>query len=178
MVGEALVINDAARDTRETTLSANTRSRNITKNPRAVLAVAGIAASLTAALTLGPAAANGATINQMAAQGDIAGGSVACVGPFVAGSQDIVAGSGSAFDGNGSGVAVDWQLRRGDVNTDFFADADIIQTAHTDFFGTSVQLGSKLLPGSFWVCVSSGDSTTTSPTAVHYKMFVGNGIPA
>jgi hypothetical protein len=81
-------------------------------------------------------------------------------------------------DGVTVGVAVDWQLRRGDANTDFFADADIVQTANSDFFSTSVQPGSKFLPGNFWVCVSSGSSTTNSPAPVHYKMFLGNGIPA
>ncbi|MGI8330440.1 hypothetical protein ACRYCC_10795 [Actinomadura scrupuli] len=166
----------------ETTLSANTRSRNITKGRSVLLAVAGLAASLTAALTLGPVAANGATIDRMAAQGDLTGGSLACVGPFAAGAKDIVAGSGSAFEINESGVpvgvAVDWQLRRGDANTDFFADADIVQTAHSDFFSTSVQPGSKFLPGNFWVCVSSGFSTTNAPARVRYKMFLGNGLPA
>jgi hypothetical protein len=161
----------------ETTLSTDTRSRKIT-----VLAVAGLVASLIAAFTLGPAAANGAvTIDQMVAQGDIAGGSLACVGPFVAGAKDIVAGSGSSFvinDGVTTGVALDWQLRRGDANTDFFADAAIVQTANTDFFSTSVQPGSKFLPGNFWVCVSPGASTTNAPTPIHYKMSVGNGIPA
>jgi hypothetical protein len=144
--------------------------------------VAGLAASLTAAVTLGPVAAHSATIDQMAAQGTIAPGSLACVGPFAAGAKDIVAGSGTAFEVNEFGVpvgvAVDWQLRRGDVNTDFFADADIVQTAHTDFFSTSVQTGSKFLPGNFWVCVSSDSSATNAPTAANYKMFVGNGLPA
>jgi hypothetical protein len=163
-------------------LSANTRSLNITKGRKAVLAVAGLAASLTAAFTLGPGTANSATIDQMAAQGDIADGSLACVGPFAAGAKDIVSGSGSAFKTNEFGVPVgvdvDWQLRRGDANTDFFADADIVQTAHSDFFSTSVQPGNKFLPGNFWVCVSSNSSAANSPAAVHYKMFVGNGLPA
>jgi hypothetical protein len=181
LLGEAPVIDDGAGH-EETTLSTNTRTRNRTKSRRAALAVAGLAASLTTAFTLGPGTANSATIDQMAAQGDIANGSLACVGPFAAGAKDIVAGSGSAFETNEFGVpvgvAVDWQLRRGDVNTDFFADADIVQTAHSDFFSTSVQPGTKFLPGNFWVCVSSNSSTTNAPTAVHYKMFVGNGLPA
>jgi hypothetical protein len=163
-------------------LSANTPSHTSTKRRNAALAVAGLAAGLTAAFTLGPGTANSATIDQMAAQGDIAARSLACVGPFTAGAKDIVAGSGSAFETNEFGVpvgvAVDWQLRRGDANTDFFADADIVQTAHSDFFSTSVQPGSKFLPGNFWVCVSSDSSATNAPTPVHYKMFLGNGLPA
>ncbi len=119
----------------------------------------------------------------MAAQGAIAPGSPACVGPFSAGAKDIVAGSGSAFEINEFGVpvgfAVDWQLRRGDPSTDFFADADIVQSAHSDFFSTSVQPGSKFLPGNFWVCVSSDSQRDgTKAAAVDYKMFLGNGIPA
>ncbi|MDN3352016.1 hypothetical protein [Actinomadura sp. DC4] len=146
---------------------------------RAILAVTGLAASLTAAaFALGPGAANSATIDQMAAQGDITAGSVACAGPFAAGPKDIVSASGSAFTTNALGVpvgvAVDWQLRRGDPGTDFFTDADVIQTAHTDFFSTSVQSGSKFVPGDFWVCVSSPDATSRA----HYKMFLGNGLPA
>jgi hypothetical protein len=169
--------------TGEATLSVYTRFRNIAKGRRAVLTVVGLAVSLTAALMLGPAAANGAvTIDQMSAQGDIAAGSLACVGPFTAGAKDIVAGGGSSFQTDASGatvaVAVDWQLRRGDVKTEFFADADIVQTLNSDFFSTSVQPGSKFLPGNFWVCVSSGASTTNAPIPVHYKMSVGNGIPA
>jgi hypothetical protein len=150
---------------------------------RTVLAAAGAAAGLAAALTLGPAAARSATIDQMAAQGDIARGSLACAGPFSAGAKDIVAGSGSAFETNELGVpvpvAVDWQLRRGDPSTDFFADADIVQKVHSDFFSTSVQPGSKFLPGNFWVCVSSDSQSEGNEAAtVHYKMFLGNGIPA
>jgi len=164
-------------------LSTDTRSRSLTKGRKAVLAAAGLAASLTAAFALGPAAANGAVvIDQMAAQGDIAVGSLACVGPFVAGAKDIVAGSGSAFVinefGVPVGVAVDWQLRRGDANTDFFTDAEVVQKANSDAFSTSVQPGSKFLPGNFWVCVSPAFSTTDPPTTVHYKMFLGNGLPA
>jgi uncharacterized membrane protein len=148
---------------------------------RTVLAAAGLAAGLATALTLGPAAARSATIDQMAAQGDIARGSLACVGPFSAGARDIVAGSGSAFENNESdvpvGVAVDWQLRRGDPSTDFFADADVVQKVHSDFFSTSIQPGSKFLPGNFWVCVSSdSQSDGNEAAAVHYKMFLGNGI--
>ena len=150
----------------------------LTKGRKTVLAAAALTLGLTAAFAFGPAAANGATIVQMAAQGDIAPGSLACVGPFEAGARDIVAGSGSAFVlnefGVPIGVAVNWQLRRGDVSDDFFADADIIQTATSDFFSTSVTPPVKFLPGNFWVCVSSSP-TSTIPTA-HYKMFVGNGV--
>jgi uncharacterized membrane protein len=159
-------------------LPANTGTRKIVRSRRALLTAAGFAACLTAAFALGPAAANGATINQMAAQGAIAGGSQACVGPFTAEPKDIVAGSGTAFDSAGNPVAVNWQLRRGDVDTDFFTDADIIQTAHSDFFGTSIQQGSKLIPGTFWVCVTADVATTNAPAAVNYKMFLGNGLPA
>ena len=150
-------------------------STNIIRGRRVALAAAGLAASLAAAVTLGPVAANSATIDRMAAQGEIAAGSQACVGPFEAGFKDIVAGSGSAFTiGKFSiPVAVDWQLRRGDPATDFFADAAVVQKANSDFFSTSVQAGDPSLPGNFWVCVSS-----QSPTPVGYKMFVGNGIPA
>jgi len=158
------------------------RLSQITKPRRLVLAAAGLAASLVAAFTLGPVAANGAVvIDQMAAQGDIAAGSLACVGPFEAGAKDIVAGGGSAFVLDSSGVqvpaAVEWQLRRSDVKIDFFADAAIVQTTVSDFFSTSVQPGNRLLPGNFWVCVGPGIITTNSPT-VHYKMSLGNGLPA
>lgn len=150
---------------------------------RTVLAAAGLAAGLATTLMLGPGAARSETIDQMAAQGDIARGSLACVGPFSAGAKDIVAGSGSAFKidefGVPVGVAVDWQLRRGDPSTDFFADADIVQKEHSDFFSTSVQPGSKFLPGNFWVCVSSdANSGANEDAAVHYKMFLGTGVPA
>lgn len=140
---------------------------------RAALATVGLAASLAAAVTLGPVAASSATIDQMAAQGSLMRGSQACVGPFAAGAKDIVAGSGSAFSISPIGAAVNWQLRRADPDTDFFADADVVQTATSDFFSTSVQAGDKLLPGNFWVCAS-----VSSVSLVQYKMFVGNGIPA
>ncbi len=154
-------------------------SITIIKSRRMALAVAGLAAGLTAAFTLGPAAANGATTDPMTAQGQTAAGGLACVGPLVAGAGDIVAGSGSAFDAKNNPVEVDWQLRRGDADTDFFADAAVIQTAHSDFFSTSVQPGGKLLPGTFWVCVSSGNPTgTTPPVPAEYKLFLGNGLPA
>jgi hypothetical protein len=173
------VIGDGAV-TRGDTLSIGTTSRNIIKGRRAVLAGVGAAAGLAAALTLGPGSANSATIDQMSAQGQLARGGLACVGPFAADAKDIVAGSGSAFQinefGVPVGVAVDWQLRRADPGTDFFADAAVIQTAHADFFSTSIQPGGKFLPGNFWVCVSPGVTALTA--APQYKMFVGNGLPA
>ncbi|MEW9548317.1 hypothetical protein [Nonomuraea sp. NPDC050783] len=144
---------------------------------RLAFAGAGLAAALTAGLALAPPAAGGATITQMAAQGDLAKGSLACAGPFAAEAADAVAGSGTAFTlnefGVPVGVAVDWQLRRADPADDFFADAEVVQTEHTDFFVTSVQAPNKWMPGDFWVCLSTG-----SRTPVHYKAFVGNGLPA
>lgn len=174
-----------ALETQETNVSIAQlilRKRTLGRR-RTVLTAAGLAAGLATALTLGPGAARSATIDQMAAQGAISSGSLACVGPFSADAKDIVAGSGSAFEINDLGVpvgvAVDWQLRRGDPSTDFFADADIVQKAHSDFFSTSIQPGSKFLPGNFWVCVSSDSQTAgNKPATVDYKMFLGNGIPS
>jgi hypothetical protein len=59
--------------------------RKIAKTRRALATAAGLAACLAAVFALGPASASGATIDQMAAQGIISSGSVACVGPFSAG---------------------------------------------------------------------------------------------
>ncbi|AQZ61634.1 unnamed protein product [[Actinomadura] parvosata subsp. kistnae] len=157
------------------TLSGGSKSRTL-------LAAAGLAAGLTAALTLGPVAAQGATIDTMAAQGDVALGSQACAGPFEAGAKDIVAASGSAFQlskfGVPVGVPANFELRRGEPGTDFFSDAKVVQRATTDFFATSVQAGDPLLPGAFWVCVSAAPGDVVSRVPVHYKLFLGNGLPA
>jgi hypothetical protein len=53
-----------------------------------------------------------------------------------------------------------------------------VQRATTDFFATSVQAGDPLLPGAFWVCVSAAPGDVISRVPVHYKLSVGNGIPA
>jgi hypothetical protein len=152
------------------------------RSRRTILAAAGLAAGLTAALTFGPVAANSATIDTMAAQGDVALGSQACAGPFEAGQKDIVAAGGSAFQTNGFGVPVgvpaNFEFRRGEPGTDFFSDAKVVQRATTDFFATSVQAGDPLLPGAFWVCVSAAPGDVITRVPVHYKLFIGNGLPA
>ncbi|MCK2220306.1 hypothetical protein MF672_041875 [Actinomadura sp. ATCC 31491] len=152
-------------------------SNSTRRGRRLALAGVGLGAALSAALALVPSAASGATITQMAAQGSIVRGSVACSGPFAAEDGDIVAGSGTSFTLNSLNVpipvAADWELRRADPLNDFFTDGEVLQSQHTDFFTATVQTPSKLVPGNFWVCVS-----TTSRTPVQYKAFVGNGVPA
>ncbi|TYB68545.1 hypothetical protein FXF51_11995 [Nonomuraea sp. PA05] len=149
---------------------------------RTLLAAAGLAAALTAALTLHPATASSATIDTMSAQGTVTTPSQACAGPFEAGSKDIVAASGSAFQFNSSGVPVgvpaNFELRRGDPGTDFFTGAKVVKRETTDFFSVSVQAGDPLLPGAFWVCVTAAIGPTPARVPVNYKLFLGNGLPA
>ncbi|GAA2204214.1 hypothetical protein GCM10009850_002390 [Nonomuraea monospora] len=153
---------------------------------RTLLAAAGLATALTAALTLHPATASSATIDTtidtMAAQGAVTTPSQACAGPFEAGSKDIVAASGSAFQFNSSGVPIgvpaNFELRRGDPGTDFFTAAKVVKRETTDFFSVSVQAGDPLLPGAFWVCLTAAIGPTPARVPVNYRLFLGNGLPA
>ncbi|MFD0691723.1 hypothetical protein [Actinomadura fibrosa] len=143
-------------------------NRQVMRRTAPVVA-AGVA--LVAGLSLVPGAAGAAApISQLVGQGDIARDSLACVGPLSAGTSDLVVGNGSANDGQGNGVAVDWQLRRGDPSATFFTQGTVVQTAHADSFNPVVPSGDPSEPGTFWVCV-----TQRSRDAAHYEIILGAG---